>query len=285
MEQASDNISLDQYELDWSHSKSTITLVTTHPVQSTYNFDQPDAKHPGIIRIRSIRQWKWEILALTFSSLCLAIVIVLLLVMNNRRLADWTLPISPNALVSIAITLSKSSLLMLIAEGISQLKWAHFAEKRQVLYDLQLFDAASRGPWGAFLLLYARKFKPILACIGAVITIIALAMDPCAQQILEFRTLMMQSSSDTAEIRAAAAYDVAVHDGGGVSAFAGERPLPDSTTPLIASRHRFGTEYHKCCLHRNVPWLFQVSGRILLFNCKLHMGPLSKSWNLQQVYE
>jgi hypothetical protein len=192
---------------------------------------------------------------------------------------------SPNALVSIGITLSKSSLLMLIAEGISQLKWAHFAEKRQVLYDLQLFDAASRGPWGAFLLLYARKFKPVLACIGAIITIVALAMDPCAQQILEFRTMMMQSSSDTAEIRTATAYDVAVHGGSGISAFAGKIPLPDSTMPLIASRYRFDIEYHERCLHWNVSWLFQVSGRIPLFNCKLHMGLLPKSWDLQQVYE
>lgn len=169
------------------------------------------------------RTWSWEILAAVISTASLTIVATCLTVMSNRRLADWELPGSLNAIVSVFITSAKAALLMLIAEGISQLKWAHFAEKKQRLYDLQMFDNASRGPWGGLVLLLTCKLKPILACVGAITTILALAMDPCAQQILQARMIMMESLDDAATICTATAYDIAMREGSGISSFAGKR--------------------------------------------------------------
>lgn len=191
------------------------------------NLDSP--KNQEFQRSRRIQAWSWEILAAIVSITSLAVVTTSLLVMDGQRLVDWKLPVSPNAIVSILVTFSKSSLLMLVAEGISQLKWIYFAEKEQRLYDLQIFDAASRGPWGAVRLLLARRIKPALVCIGAVVTIVALAMDPCAQQILELRTVMLESPTDTAMIRTATAYEVAVQEGSGISAFAGETTMARSS--------------------------------------------------------
>lgn len=41
-----------------------------------------------------------------------------------------------------------------VGVGISQLKWQSFAAKDQVLMDMEDYDAASRGAWGSFQLLF-----------------------------------------------------------------------------------------------------------------------------------
>lgn len=50
---------------------------------------------------------------------------------------------------------------------------------------LRLFDNASRGPWGSFMLLLRIKGRS-LAALGAAITLFALAMDPFFQQVVGF---------------------------------------------------------------------------------------------------
>ena len=49
----------------------------------------------------------------------------------------------------------------------------------------RLFDDASRGPWGSFMLLLRIKGRS-LAALGAIITLFALAMDPFFQQLVSF---------------------------------------------------------------------------------------------------
>lgn len=55
------------------------------------------------------------------------------------------------------------------------------------MLDVVDFDLASRGPWGSILLLI-RLNSYHLASIGAWITVLALAIDPFSQQILQFNT-------------------------------------------------------------------------------------------------
>ncbi|EME76912.1 uncharacterized protein MYCFIDRAFT_18181, partial [Pseudocercospora fijiensis CIRAD86] len=127
--------------------------------------------------------WLWEILSAVFSLLCMGAVIAILAYMDKELLEDWHFPISPNALVSIFMTLAKSAMLLVVAEGISQLKWVYFREQSHRLYDMLHFDNASRGPWGAAELMYSVRWHATIASIGAFITIVALAMDPFTQQV------------------------------------------------------------------------------------------------------
>jgi hypothetical protein len=53
------------------------------------------------------------------------------------------------------------------------------------MWDFEIFDNASRGPWGSLLLLVRTKGKA-LAALGALIMLCSLALDPFFQQVVDF---------------------------------------------------------------------------------------------------
>lgn len=133
--------------------------------------------------------------------------VVLLLQMDGIPLVHWWYPIQPNSLIAVLTTIAKTALMVPAASCISQLKWHHY-QRAQRLVDLQLFDDASRGPWGSAVLItrliaYSRSLIAIgLACI----TIIALGIDPCAQQVLEFPVQSTNLTNSTVALGRAGAY-------------------------------------------------------------------------------
>ena len=96
------------------------------------------------------------------------------------------LPITPNSLLSGLAALSRSSVLLMIAECLGQLKWNYYQQRSRRLFDLQLFDEASRGPFGAFRLLWNVNVRAYAASAGALFTMLALVLEPFTQQILSF---------------------------------------------------------------------------------------------------
>ncbi|KAK3180820.1 hypothetical protein K4F52_007911 [Lecanicillium sp. MT-2017a] len=106
-------------------------------------------------------------------------------------------------------------MLVSIAECISQAKWMHFAKSSHHLTRLQDFDEASRGPWGSLLLLLKAGGADWIASAAAVLTIICLALDPFAQQIIAYPSRMVVSMSGTASFAATTSLDhfdtVAMH--------------------------------------------------------------------------
>jgi hypothetical protein len=53
---------------------------------------------------------------------------------------------------------------------------------------MQIFDGASRGPWGAFVFLWRARGTALLATLGAIITVLMLGFEPFTQQIIELHT-------------------------------------------------------------------------------------------------
>ena len=96
-------------------------------------------------------------------------------------------------------------MLVVVTSCIAQLKFRHFQESRP-LHHLQLFDDASRGPWGAFMMLLVVRMRAVVAALLAVVTIIALGIEPSAQQILEFPTRTSVLEYGTAELGIAESY-------------------------------------------------------------------------------
>ncbi|KAI1131416.1 hypothetical protein F5Y10DRAFT_233625 [Nemania abortiva] len=131
--------------------------------------------------------WWWEILAMILSLASMSLLAFLLSKINGIPLASWDLPIVPQSLIAILTTVGKTSLLVPVASCIGQLKWHHFAEKPRKLINFQLFDDASRGPWGSVLLVWHLAFRAqVLVALGfALITVLALGIDPSAQQIIK----------------------------------------------------------------------------------------------------
>ncbi|KAL4767150.1 hypothetical protein BDW60DRAFT_200677 [Aspergillus nidulans var. acristatus] len=103
--------------------------------------------------------------------------VAVLLDTQGTALSTWHLSIAPNTVISILATVSKASLLLPMAESISQLKWLHF-NKVYRLSDLDVYNNASRGPLGAFLFLF--RLPASLGALGAVVTLTALAFNPFA---------------------------------------------------------------------------------------------------------
>ncbi|KAI1414724.1 hypothetical protein F5Y13DRAFT_158200 [Hypoxylon sp. FL1857] len=129
--------------------------------------------------------------------------------MDGLPLQAWRLPIQPNSLVAALVTVAKASMMVSVASCINQLKWRHFALHSRKLMDLQLFDNASRGPWGSALLLWTLSLRgQVLVTFGfSLITIVALGMDTSAQQVLTFPLRESTLNNASVELGVANVYD------------------------------------------------------------------------------
>jgi hypothetical protein len=90
-------------------------------------------------------------------------------------------------LLNCASILGKAASALLIvptSEALGQLKWNWF-HKSNAMWDFEIFDKASRGPWGAALLLYRTKGQS-LAALGALLIVLLLAIDTFFQQVIQF---------------------------------------------------------------------------------------------------
>ena len=142
--------------------------------------------------------WWWEIASASLSVICMILLLVLLLQVDSLPLESWTLPIQVNSLVAVFTTVAKTSMMVPVAACLSQLKWRHYLHRSDRLHNLQLFDDASRGPWGSTMLLLNLRRRAILSWAFAFITIVALGIDPSAQQILDFPSREVELRNVTA---------------------------------------------------------------------------------------
>ncbi|KAH3976102.1 hypothetical protein HBI56_099790 [Parastagonospora nodorum] len=154
-----------------------------------------------------IERWLLEIVSWLISAICMGAIIATLFVLRDKPSSKWPFDgvgLTLNAFVSILSRIAGAALLLPVAEALGQLKWIWFIRgDSKKMWDFEMFDNASRGPWGAFLLLIHTKGKTI-AALGALVTIFALALDPFFQQVVSFPeqwTLQNANSSIARAIR------------------------------------------------------------------------------------
>ncbi|KAL9616257.1 MAG: hypothetical protein Q9160_008863 [Pyrenula sp. 1 TL-2023] len=150
--------------------------------------------------------WLKEFLSLVVALIALAFIVMVLALHQDKTLPKWPSSISINSLVSILTSILKAAMMLPIAEGISELKWMWFSASHP-LSDLDRYDAASRGPLGSLGLL--KNYRNLLPCLGAVVTIIALAIDPFTQQILQYYNCLEPKEGFSATIPRADSYAAA----------------------------------------------------------------------------
>lgn len=151
--------------------------------------------------------WFYEIGAIILSLLFMVAIIVLLSKIDGKPMSSWKLPLSPNTVIAIFSTLSKSAVLLVISECLSQLKWVYFEQGSQRLMDLQIFDDASRGPLGAIHLLVRIRWTAVAASFGALLTLLALAQDAFYQEVYSTYTDDMAQPGEIATIAMARSLD------------------------------------------------------------------------------
>jgi len=111
--------------------------------------------------------WWFEILALLASGLALMATIMLLKYVDDTAISSWSEEqsgLSINAILSILSTVSRSCLLVPLDEVMGQLMWLAFMQRERRLYDVELYNEASRGPWGAMKLIWRRKRRWASVC-------------------------------------------------------------------------------------------------------------------------
>lgn len=145
---------------------------------------------------------------MSLSIVSAALLVVLLHFANGKAMDSWGLPLQPNTLIAILTTAMRSSIMLVAAACIGQLKWRHFTLLPRPLQHLQLYDDASRGPWGSVKLLCQLRTRAITAYLLAIVTLTGLAIEPSAQQVLEFPSRLSALNNISATIGEAAVFDV-----------------------------------------------------------------------------
>ncbi|KAK4228355.1 hypothetical protein QBC38DRAFT_414702 [Podospora fimiseda] len=151
--------------------------------------------------------WWWEIGSLTLSMACMALIIAILIKSDGLVRDEWPLSIEPNSLIAVFTTIGRSCMMVAVAACLSQLKWRYFDHAAGFpLSDMQTFEEASRGPWGAFMFLGKIRHGAIIAFLLSFATVLALGFDPSAQQVLGVSTRNDTRPSDEARIGQAKVY-------------------------------------------------------------------------------
>jgi hypothetical protein len=147
---------------------------------------KPDPKLPPRKLKDRIPQlgWWWETGAVFVSFACMSLSVAILLYIDGKPMRIWTLSIQPNSLIAVFSTITKSALLVAIAQSIGQLKWDYFKQARNIRH-MQTFDEASRGPWGALSFLWRTRGTSVLPAFGSAIPVLMLGFEPFTQQIIE----------------------------------------------------------------------------------------------------
>lgn len=113
--------------------------------------------------------------------------VAMLVRIQDTATDQWTFFWSPNTFISVFATITKTTLLLPLAECLSQLKWVYFSQKNHSLYDFERFDEASRGPWGALKFVFLVRWRSIMGLVAALLVLLALFLGPFFQQVLMLR--------------------------------------------------------------------------------------------------
>ena len=107
--------------------------------------------------------WWWELLSWLVSFSCASAIVGVLWFYDGKRQPDSVVVgITLNTYVAMFAAVSKAALILPVSEAIGQLKWIWF-QQEATLWDFHLFDSASRGPWGSFVLVLWLRCKSVLA--------------------------------------------------------------------------------------------------------------------------
>jgi hypothetical protein len=102
--------------------------------------------------------------------------------LKDRPLSDS----KSSILLTLANVLGKiasAALIVPCTEALGQLKWNWF-HNSNALWDFEIFDKASRGPWGAIMLLFRTRGRS-LAALGALLIVLLLGIDTFFQQVVD----------------------------------------------------------------------------------------------------
>lgn len=204
--------------------------------------------HKGRSNIFS--SWRQESFGCLMSLVALLAMCVTLTVYRHKPSPDWPTWLSLNTIVAIYSVVLKAGILFVAAEGLGQVKWSWISQERPLI-DLVRYDEATRGPEGAFRLLWRLRHHHLTASCGALLAILALAVDPLAQQMLRYYDCTISLSGELATLpRTNFFYDYNL-------SYVGSEPSAPSAgvqASLLAGMMGAGNSMHFKCPTGNCTW-------------------------------
>lgn len=139
----------DAHELQWTnkadHDGSNGHTSTKYiPVANPSDNEAPT--RPQARRQSILSRWLWELAASLLALILLLAIVAILVPHDGDEQPDWP-HVTLGGVVAFIGTIIAAALAVPVASGLGQLKWGWF-ERERPLADFDVFDEASRGPWG-----------------------------------------------------------------------------------------------------------------------------------------
>jgi hypothetical protein len=189
------------------HSTSRKPVAGVEPSGTVYDWVDKDASNPpgiptsircsnyaGIVRI-----WWLEILGCFLFCGALLALIITVSKYAGQEPFHWRYGISINTLLAIYSIILRGAVFFVMASGLSQLKWSWYRRERR-LQDMTRYDNASRGPFGAIVLLFTLRDRQLVASLGALVTVGTLLVEPFVQGLISIQTCDLVSANINASV-------------------------------------------------------------------------------------
>ncbi|KAM5351084.1 hypothetical protein ACJ41O_003807 [Fusarium nematophilum] len=148
-----------------------------------------------IFKVLGWSAWGPEIWAVLGSSASLVAMAVLLSRFDGKPVFAWN-SVTLNAVVSILSVAIKAGLAYVTAECMAQWKWILFAREPRLLVDFDRIDNATRGPLGSLRVIFSTRGAWAVQ-FGAILTLLAIGLDPLAQQLVQLRNSIVFELSNS----------------------------------------------------------------------------------------
>lgn len=158
--------------------------VDLTPTQSSLDITQKLERNLAHLNASDniLKRWLYEVISWSISALSMAAIVGILVFCNSKALTESS---SLLTTISVLSKIASAALILPTSEALGQLKWNWFhGNKSKEIWDFEIFDKASRGPWGSLMLLLHTKGRS-LAALGAILTLLLLANDNFFQQVVD----------------------------------------------------------------------------------------------------
>ncbi|KAK0391655.1 hypothetical protein NLU13_1154 [Sarocladium strictum] len=150
--------------------------------------------------LQSASPWALELVWCLLSVVLLMGLVMVLSTYDKQRLPEIPLGITLNTIVAILATATRAVTVFLIGQGISQLKWNQYVGGHKPLTNLQVFDEASRGPWGSLQMVFRTRAN-LLALLASFLIITSLASSTLTQSAIAYIPRLVPEESLVAKVQ------------------------------------------------------------------------------------
>lgn len=106
-----------------------------------------------------VEWWLLELLSWSVAAFSTSAMIAIFALYGGQPIPRWRFGFTLNGVISLLAEVAISSIRLPTYSALGQWKWIWFSSGPKPMADLELFDSASRGPWGSLFLLFRTSGK------------------------------------------------------------------------------------------------------------------------------